>query len=64
MVLSAEHDRIARPVFGRELATTIPGARYVEIADAGHGVPIHRAREVNGLLTAFWTARPTAVREC
>jgi pimeloyl-ACP methyl ester carboxylesterase len=56
LVVSAEHDRIARPRFGRELAGAIPGAQYVEIAGAGHGVPIHRAREVNDLLTAFWTA--------
>jgi len=55
LVVSADHDRIARPAFGRELAAAIPGARYVELADAGHGVPIHRAREVNDLLAAFWT---------
>ncbi len=55
LVVSAEHDRIARPIFGRELAAAIPGSRYIELADAGHGVPIHRARDVNDLLATFWT---------
>jgi pimeloyl-ACP methyl ester carboxylesterase len=50
LVISADHDRIALPRFGRELATAIPGARYVELADAGHGVPIQRADQVNALL--------------
>ena len=31
LVVSATHDRIALPTFGRALAGTIPGARYVEI---------------------------------
>ena len=31
LVVSATHDRIALPAFGRQLAAAIPGARYVEI---------------------------------
>lgn len=50
LVASAEHDRIALPAFGKELASAIPNARYVEIEDAGHGVPIHRPEVVNELL--------------
>jgi pimeloyl-ACP methyl ester carboxylesterase len=61
LVLSAAHDRIARPVFGRELARAIPGAVYVEIPDAGHGVTIHRASEVNELLAAH-LARAESLR--
>ena len=52
LVLTADQDRIARPVFGRELARAIPGAVYVEIPNAGHGVTIQRADEVNELLAA------------
>ena len=52
LVISADQDRIARPVFGRELAKAIPGAVYVEIANAGHGVTIQRADEVNELMAA------------
>jgi pimeloyl-ACP methyl ester carboxylesterase len=46
LVLSGAHDRIAPPASGRALA----GIRstYVEIADAGHGLPIHRAADTSG----------------
>jgi 3-oxoadipate enol-lactonase len=50
LVVSATEDRIARPGFGRELAALIPGARYVEISDAGHAVTIQCAGRINQLL--------------
>jgi aminoacrylate hydrolase len=50
LVVSALHDRIALPAYGRQLAAAIPGARYVEIADAGHAVPIQCADQINRLL--------------
>ena len=50
LVVSATHDRIALPAYGRELAAAIPGARFVEIARAGHGVTIQCAAEINSLL--------------
>lgn len=50
LVVSATHDRIALPEFGKELAAAIPEAKYVEIENAGHGVPIHRPDTVNDLL--------------
>jgi aminoacrylate hydrolase len=50
LVVSATHDRIALPAFGRQLAAAIPGARYAEIADAGHAVPIQCADQINRLL--------------
>lgn len=53
LVVSAEHDPIAPPRFGRQLAALIPGARFVEIPAASHGVPIMRAAEVNRLLAEF-----------
>lgn len=56
LVLSAEHDPIAPPRFGRQLAAHIPGARFVEIPAASHGVPIMRAAEVNRLLAEFIAA--------
>jgi pimeloyl-ACP methyl ester carboxylesterase len=61
LVLSAARDRIARPAFGRELARAIPGAVYVELQHAGHGVTIHRAGEVNELLAAH-LARAESLR--
>ena len=56
LVASAELDRIALPAFGRELAAAIPGARFVELPGAGHGVPIHAASEVNDLLARHFAA--------
>jgi pimeloyl-ACP methyl ester carboxylesterase len=50
LVVSAEHDRIARPELGRALAEGVPHARYVEMANASHGVTIERAEEINKLL--------------
>ena len=50
LVLSAAHDPIAPPARGRALAGGIEGARYVEFADASHGLPIQHPAEVNGLL--------------
>jgi aminoacrylate hydrolase len=50
LVVSAALDRISLPAFGRELAASIPGARLVEIPDAGHGVTLHAPAEVNALL--------------
>lgn len=55
LVLSATHDKIALPGFGRALARAIPGARYAE-CDAAHGLPITRPREVNDLLAAHFEA--------
>ena len=62
LVLSARHDAIARPEYGRALAARIPGARYVEIADGGHAVTIQCAREVNALLAGHLgrAAQPSA----
>jgi pimeloyl-ACP methyl ester carboxylesterase len=50
LVVSATHDPIAPPALGRALAAGIPGARFVEVADASHGLPITHAAEVNSLL--------------
>ena len=50
LVVSAVHDPIAPPVVGRAIAAGIGGARYVEAADASHGLPITHAAWVNTLL--------------
>lgn len=52
LVMSAAHDPIAPPRHGRALAEAIDGARYVEFADAAHGLPIQHAARVNELLLA------------
>lgn len=60
LVLSASEDRIAEPRFGRELAQLIPGARYVEIDGAGHGVTIQLADKVNDLFVQHLRAAEAA----
>ncbi|HEU4556284.1 MAG TPA: alpha/beta fold hydrolase [Longimicrobium sp.] len=50
LVMSAAHDPIAPPQYGRALADAIPGARYLEFEDASHGLPIQHAERVNQLL--------------
>lgn len=60
LVASAEHDRLALPAYGRALAAAIPGARYVELPDAGHAVTIQCASEVNALLGAHLAAAAAA----
>jgi pimeloyl-ACP methyl ester carboxylesterase len=51
LVVSAEHDPIAPPRFGRRLASAIPGARFACVPDAAHGVTLQRADEITALLT-------------
>lgn len=55
LVVSAAQDRIALPAFGRQLAAAIPGARYIEIAEAGHAVPIQCADQINQLLAGHFS---------
>lgn len=59
LVMSATHDRIALPAFGRSLAALIPKAEYVEL-DAAHGLPITRASAVNDALAEHWVHSASA----
>jgi aminoacrylate hydrolase len=51
LVVSASQDPIAPPALGKDIASRIDGARYVEFPDASHALPIQLAREVNALLS-------------
>lgn len=63
LVVAAREDRIAQPASNRALAAAITGARYVEIEDAGHGVTIHRAAEINALLADHLATADAAAAE-
>jgi 3-oxoadipate enol-lactonase len=54
LIVGAGADRILRPASSRALAAAIPGARYVEIADAGHALPIEEAERVAALLAGHF----------
>jgi pimeloyl-ACP methyl ester carboxylesterase len=50
LVVSGRHDPIAPPRTGRALASALGTARYVELEEASHALPIQCAAEVNALL--------------
>lgn len=50
LVLAGEFDLIAPVTSARVLAAAVPGARLVELAGAGHALPIQFADPVNDLL--------------
>lgn len=54
VVVAGSEDRIAPPASGRALAAAIPGARYLEIFAAAHGLPIAEAVTMNTLLAAHF----------
>lgn len=56
LVVSGAHDPIAPPRAGKALAAGIPGARYVEFADASHGLPVEHPDRANDLLAEHLTA--------
>ena len=56
LVITGEEDIIAPPSQGRALAEAIPGARYVEMARAGHALPIRLAEATNALLREHFSA--------
>ena len=62
LVVSAAHDCIARPAYGRALAAAIPGARYVELSEAGHAMTIQCADAVNALLLEHFEGRRSVAR--
>lgn len=59
LVLSAERDPIAKPEYGQRLSQAIAGSRYVEIADAAHGVTLQKVAETNDLLLRHITDSET-----
>ncbi|WP_322104193.1 3-oxoadipate enol-lactonase [Paraburkholderia sp. J41] len=52
LVISGTHDVAATPAQGRELAESVPGARYVEL-DAAHISNVELAKEWNKLVLGF-----------
>ncbi|RKH62567.1 alpha/beta fold hydrolase [Corallococcus llansteffanensis] len=63
LVVSATHDPIAPPSAGQALAAGIPGARYVELPNASHGVTLRFAEQVNALLREHLEGAEASHRE-
>ncbi len=56
LVVSATHDPIAPPSCAKILCNAMPHARYVEVADASHALPITHADQINLLLKQHLSA--------
>ncbi|OHB84842.1 MAG: hypothetical protein A2V98_26640 [Planctomycetes bacterium RBG_16_64_12] len=53
LVLVGQFDKISSPEEMRAIAAAIPGARFVEIAGAGHMSPLENPQEVNEAMLKF-----------
>lgn len=53
LILCGENDIISPAKEMREIATTMPNAKYIEIAGAGHMTTVEKPNEVNAALSAF-----------
>jgi aminoacrylate hydrolase len=62
LVASAAHDPIAPPAVGRAIAAGVPGARFVVLPDASHGVTIQFADRVNALLAGHFASAEAGAR--
>jgi pimeloyl-ACP methyl ester carboxylesterase len=60
LVLSAKHDLIFPPRCGQALAAGIPGAKYIEVPDAAHGVTLQCPDIVNDALFRHFAATLTS----
>jgi pimeloyl-ACP methyl ester carboxylesterase/predicted glycosyltransferase len=62
LVLHGTRDRIVPYKIGKEIAETIPGARFVTFEGGGHALPGREAAKVNRLIRDFVLARPVDSR--
>ena len=53
LVICGQHDAISPAAEMQQIAAAIPGAKYVEIAGAGHMSPLEKPAEVSEAITKF-----------
>jgi pimeloyl-[acyl-carrier protein] methyl ester esterase len=53
LLLHGERDQIVSPQAGARMAKILPNARYIEIADAGHALPLSHAKNVAAFIGEF-----------
>jgi pimeloyl-ACP methyl ester carboxylesterase len=58
LVITGTEDRLALVKYGRFLAERIPGARWVEVADAGHFAHLEQPAAVNAAIREFLAGLP------
>lgn len=62
LVVAGAEDRLTPPRYGQFLAETIPGARLVEVAGAGHFPQLEQPDRVNAAIREFLAGLPGAPR--
>lgn len=58
LVFTGEYDTLCTPQMGREVAATMPAARFTTIKEADHLVTVERMQEASDLIGRFCTDRP------
>jgi len=58
LVIWGESDRIVDAAYGRLFATSMPGARFAPVAEAGHFPHIERSEQVQALIADFVATGP------
>ncbi|MBS1870251.1 MAG: alpha/beta fold hydrolase [Actinobacteria bacterium] len=58
LVITGERDLLTTPYLARELAEALPGARYVEVAGASHGLWLEQPQRVAELVGELLAQRP------
>ncbi|MFD7699447.1 alpha/beta fold hydrolase [Streptomyces caelestis] len=58
LVFTGEYDTLCTPEMGRELAATMPSARFTTVKEADHLVTVERSQESADLIGRFCTDRP------
>ncbi len=56
VIVSAEHDAIALPEYGRQLQGAIPGSQFLLFDGAAHACTVDRAEEINAVLAQHWSS--------
>ncbi len=57
LVISAAQDKIATCASGMALAAAVPGSKYVEYADAAHGLPIQMPEKIKYELRKWFSSQ-------
>ncbi|MFC8393429.1 alpha/beta fold hydrolase [Streptomyces sp. NPDC057238] len=58
LVFTGEYDTLCTPEMGRELAATMPSARFTTVKETDHLVTVERSQESADLIGRFCTDRP------
>jgi pimeloyl-ACP methyl ester carboxylesterase len=54
LAVGAENDQLIPPAYVRSLAAAIPGASYIHLPGAGHGVPVNPGWEFLMSMVTSW----------